>query len=74
MVSVSGTVDPAENCGKTDITSELQIISAGRAIGAWTASVIKGSFCYRWLTKEPEPEVIVIDLRESYTAGHSSHY
>ncbi len=27
------------------------------------------SFFYRWLTAEPEPEVIVIDLRETYTAG-----
>lgn len=27
------------------------------------------SFLYRWLTKEPEPDVIVIDLRETYTVG-----
>jgi hypothetical protein len=24
---------------------------------------------YQWLTAEPEPEVIVIDLRDSYTVG-----
>lgn len=28
-----------------------------------------GSWLYRWLTAEPEPEVIVIDLRETWTAG-----
>ena len=27
------------------------------------------SYIYRWLTKEPDPEVIVIDLRETYTVG-----
>lgn len=27
------------------------------------------SFVYRWLTKEPEPEVIVIDLRDTYTVS-----
>jgi hypothetical protein len=27
------------------------------------------SFLYRWLTKEPDPEVVVIDLRETYTVG-----
>ncbi|ELY45694.1 hypothetical protein [Natronorubrum sulfidifaciens] len=32
-------------------------------------SAVTGSFCYRWLTAEPEPEVIEIDLRETWTAG-----
>lgn len=31
--------------------------------------VTRSSYLYRWLTSEPEPEVIVIDLRETYTAG-----
>jgi hypothetical protein len=30
---------------------------------------IRHSFLYRWLTKEPEPNVVVIDLRETYTVG-----
>ncbi|MFB6266386.1 MAG: hypothetical protein ABEI31_01900 [Halodesulfurarchaeum sp.] len=34
-------------------------------LDAW----IRASFLYRWLTKEPEPEVIVIDLRETWTVG-----
>ncbi|MFP4218568.1 MAG: hypothetical protein ACLFR6_07010 [Salinarchaeum sp.] len=31
--------------------------------------VVRASFLYRWLTKEPDPEVIVIDLRETRTVG-----
>jgi hypothetical protein len=30
---------------------------------------IRHSFLYRWLTKEPEPDVVVIDLRETYAVG-----
>lgn len=29
----------------------------------------QASWIYRWLTAEPEPGVIVIDLRETYTVG-----
>jgi hypothetical protein len=31
--------------------------------------VTRASRLYRWLTTEPEPDVIVIDLRETYTVG-----
>jgi hypothetical protein len=30
---------------------------------------VRSSWLYRWLTAEPEPEVIVIDLRETWTVG-----
>lgn len=30
---------------------------------------VRRSFLYRWLTAEPEPDVIVIDLRETLTVG-----
>lgn len=30
---------------------------------------VRGSFLYRWLTAEPEPRVIAIDLRETKTGG-----
>ncbi|WP_137682896.1 hypothetical protein [Haloarcula mannanilytica] len=36
---------------------------------AWIVAVTKASWIYRWLTAEPEPDVIVIDLRETYTVG-----
>jgi hypothetical protein len=49
---------------------------ASTAIGRWLEStstrltrVVQGSFLYRWLTADPDPEVIVIDLRETYTVG-----
>ena len=38
-------------------------------VGAWTRRVVTDSFVYRWLTAEPEPEVIVIDLRNTVTVG-----
>lgn len=37
----------------------------GGAISQW----VQASYCYRWLTAEPDPDVIVIDLRETYTVG-----
>jgi hypothetical protein len=30
---------------------------------------LSGSALYRWLTAEPEPDVLVIDLRETWTVG-----
>ncbi|WP_136718018.1 hypothetical protein [Halorientalis salina] len=39
--------------------------AGGRTVGRWT----RGSWLYRWLTKEPDPDVIVIDLRETWTVG-----
>ncbi|WP_218780600.1 hypothetical protein [Halorarum halophilum] len=35
----------------------------------WLSTVVRNSSGYRWLTKEPEPEVVVIDLRETWTVG-----
>lgn len=32
-------------------------------------SVIHLSYCYRWLTAEPDPEIIVIDLQKTHTVG-----
>lgn len=31
--------------------------------------LVAGSWLYRWLTKEPDPDVIVIDLRETRSVG-----
>lgn len=41
------------------------VVGALETLGRWT----RASWGYRWLTKEPEPEVIVIDLRETWTVG-----
>ena len=35
----------------------------------WLSTAVRASFLFRWLTKEPEPEVVVIDLRETWTVG-----
>lgn len=45
--------------------------SGGRLVRAtyWFATTSRNSWLYRWLTAEPEPEVIVIDLRETWTVG-----
>ena len=37
--------------------------------GQFLAQATRNSWLYRWLTKEPDPEVIVIDLRETWTVG-----
>lgn len=45
------------------------IISTAQTLATRASAFIRGSYCYRWLTKEPEPDVIVIDLRETHTVG-----
>jgi hypothetical protein len=43
---------------------------------SWTRLVqhwIKVSWLFQWLTKEPEPDVILIDLRETITVGPVLH-
>lgn len=37
----------------------------GETVGRW----VRGSWLYGWLTAEPDPEVIVVDLRETWTVG-----
>ena len=39
--------------------------SVGRRLERW----VRGSAMYGWLTAEPDPDVIVIDLRETWTVG-----
>ncbi|AQL43246.1 hypothetical protein BV210_11185 [Halorientalis sp. IM1011] len=46
-------------------TAESRISGAASTVGDW----IRASWTYRWLTAEPDPDVIVIDLRETYTVG-----
>lgn len=52
------------------------LIRTGRAVRASLGSAadtagghVRNSALFRWLTKEPEPEVIVIDLRETRLFG-----
>ena len=38
-------------------------------VSARSRQFVYGSFLYRWLTADPDPEVIVIDLRETASVG-----
>jgi hypothetical protein len=38
-------------------------------VAAWVRRLVTESWLYRWLTAEPDPDVVVIDLRETRTAG-----
>ena len=46
-------------------SDDARITGAAATIGRW----VRRSFLYRWLTAEPEPEVVEIDLRETLTVG-----
>lgn len=58
------------------VVENSTVVGAGRNLrhrlssaAGTTADVARGSALYAWLTKEPEPEVIVIDLRETRLLG-----
>ena len=46
-----------------------RLYQAAMAASDRIVSVVRGSYLYRWLTAEPDPEVIVIDLRDTWTVG-----
>lgn len=35
----------------------------------WIERIARASWVYRWFTREPDPEVVVIDLRDTVTIG-----
>lgn len=56
----------------TTLRSTLETAASTSGIATATkilARYVRHSFLYRWLTTEPDPDVIVIDLRETYTVG-----
>ena len=58
----SETDDPASLAGSR-VVSWLRVTST--RVESW----VRQSALYQWLTAEPDPEVIVIDLRETLTVG-----
>lgn len=40
----------------------------GRVTG-WVLTIARSSYAYRWLTTEPDPDVVVIDLEETLVLG-----
>jgi hypothetical protein len=55
----SGTDDAAAVAGKSRLA----------ATARWTERALRASWLYRWLTTDPDPDVVVIDLRETRTVG-----
>lgn len=47
----------------------LERSSSTHAVAKKLSRWARASFLYRWLTAEPEPEVIVIDLRDTLSVG-----
>jgi len=55
-----------------DVTTETEpfVRNSQLAVMArWTERAVRASWLYRWLTAEPDPEVVVIDLRETVAVG-----
>ena len=47
----------------------LAAATANARLGEALRRVVTASVLYRWLTSEPDPDVIVIDLRDTYSVG-----
>ncbi|AEH36957.1 hypothetical protein [Halopiger xanaduensis] len=62
--SIQQTLEALEQRLRTGI-ERSRLASTVRTLGRY----VRHSWLYRWLTPEPDPEVIVIDLRETYTVG-----
>jgi hypothetical protein len=50
-------------------TADSATVEFFETLSSRSGAVVRRSYLYRWLTKEPEPEVVVIDLRETWTVG-----
>jgi len=51
------------------ILTGSHVVASLRSVSTHVASWVRNSGLYQWLTAEPDPEVIVIDLRETWTVG-----
>jgi len=63
--SVSYTTIRSTERSLDTVTTTSAVVRAMRTFGQWG----RASFLYRWLTTEPDPSVVVIDLRETWTVG-----
>ena len=64
--SQPGTTDKAESPA---MLAGSRVVRALRTAGSRASSWVRHSTLYQWLTAEPDPDVIVIDLRETWTVG-----
>jgi len=53
----------------TDLLAGSRIIAGISVCWSWLQHVVSGSALYRWLTAEPDPDVMIIDLRDTYTVS-----
>lgn len=53
----------------TQAASSSAVVGGVSRLGSRITAVIRESALFQWLTAEPEPDVIVIDLRETWTVG-----
>jgi len=45
------------------------LVGGARSLSGRVETLVRNSYGYRWLTAEPDPSVVVIDLRETPTVG-----
>jgi hypothetical protein len=62
-------VEPGEEGLLSRVGSGSIVLDRARSAGERVANAVRASWLYQWLTAEPDPEVIVIDLRETWTVG-----
>jgi hypothetical protein len=55
--------------GNTSFSTSSHAADRGEQIITTLGQWIRGAWGYRWLTAEPEPDVIVIDLRDTVVFG-----
>lgn len=65
----SATTDDTAPNGVSRAIDGSRLVDGLRRVGDRIKHVVQRSWLYRWLTAEPEPDVIVIDLRETWTVG-----
>lgn len=72
------TPDESDSASRSDSAGEVEslpilgssrVVTALRTAGSQASSWVRHSALYQWLTAEPDPEVIVIDLRDTWTVG-----
>lgn len=54
---------------ETEFASTSLIVASGQRVTTTLQSWVTLSWGYQWLTAEPEPDVIIIDLRDSVVVG-----
>jgi len=54
---------------RAQLVASSAVVGGVSRLGGWITAVVHESALFQWLTAEPEPDVIVIDLRETWTVG-----